>query len=310
MAAGIATSTVKSYGTGRRRYEDFCWECGLTPYPASEEVLLCFIACLGMQKISHKTIKAYLSAIRHHHVVSGLSFCGYSSRVYLVLQGVKRCNGVPQNSRLPITVDLLRTIKKALQKDIHSFENVMLWAACNVGFFSFLRSGELVLSDGEQFQEDLHLSFLSVSVDDPVDDPKKPQAVIIRLKRSKTDPFRSGVSVYLARTLKELCPVEALLAYLHIRSTAPGPLYRLEDGNPLRKSKFISLVRLALASQGVADKGYSGHSFRIGAATSAAMQGISDSNIKLLGRWESLAFLSYIETPRSQLASFTRQLVQ
>ena len=116
-----------------------------------------------------------------------------------------------------------------------------------------------------------------------VDDPKKRQAVIIHLKRSKTDPFQSGVSVYLARTFKDLCPVEALLAYLHIRGKAPGPLFRLEDGTPLRKSKFISLVRLALASQGMVDKKrYSGHSYRIGAAMSAAMQGISDSNIKLL----------------------------
>ena len=104
-----------------------------------------------------------------------------------------------------------------------------------------------------------------------VDDPNKPQAVIICLKRSKTDPFRSGVSVYLARTFKDLCPVEALLAYLHIRGKAPGPLFRLEDGTPLWKSKFISLVRLALASQGMVDKRYSGHSFRIGAATLAAI---------------------------------------
>ena len=43
MAAGIATSTAKSYGTGRHRYEDFCRECGLIPYLASE-VILCFIA--------------------------------------------------------------------------------------------------------------------------------------------------------------------------------------------------------------------------------------------------------------------------
>ena len=76
--------------------------------------------------ISHKTIKVYLSAIHHHHVVSGLSFCGYSSRMYLVIQDVKRSNGVPQNSRLPITADVLRAIKRALQKDAHSFENVML----------------------------------------------------------------------------------------------------------------------------------------------------------------------------------------
>ena len=46
--------------------------------------------------------------------------------MYLVIQDVKRSNGVPQNSRLPITADVLRAIKRALQKDAHSFENVML----------------------------------------------------------------------------------------------------------------------------------------------------------------------------------------
>ena len=54
--------------------------------------------------------------------------------MYLVLQGIKRCDGVPQNSRLPITADILRVIMKALQNDIRSFKNVMLWAACNVVF--------------------------------------------------------------------------------------------------------------------------------------------------------------------------------
>ena len=37
---------------------------------------------------------------------------------------------------------------------------------------------------------------------------------------------------------------------------------------------------------------YSGHSFRIGAATTAAAKGIEDCIIKILGWWESLAYLS------------------
>lgn len=36
------------------------------------------------------------------------------------------------------------------------------------------------------------------------------------------------------------------------------------------------------------------HSFRIGAATSAAKAGIEDSTIHMLGRWSSSAFLVYI----------------
>ena len=43
--------------------------------------------------------------------------------------------------------------------------------------------------------------------------------------------------------------------------------------------------------------GYSGHSFRAGAATTAAKAGVEDSVIKALGRWESSAYLIYMRLP-------------
>jgi len=38
---------------------------------------------------------------------------------------------------------------------------------------------------------------------------------------------------------------------------------------------------------------YAGHSFRIGAATTAAVMGLEDSAIQTLGRWESSLVSSY-----------------
>jgi len=45
---------------------------------------------------------------------------------------------------------------------------------------------------------------------------------------------------------------------------------------------------------GISDKGFSSHSFRIGAATSLAMEGVPESRIMQLGRWKSNAYKGYI----------------
>lgn len=92
-----------------------------------------------------------------------------------------------------------------------------------------------------------------------------------------------------------LCPVAAVSAYLTVRRQVPGPLYIYEDGIPLSRPR---LVRNALSVTGASLSQYSGHSFRIGAATTAAEAGFSDSLIKTLGRWRSSALQRYIRTSR------------
>ena len=131
----------------------------------------------------------------------------------------------------------------------------------------------------------------------------------VRIKQSKTDPFRKGVDLFLGRTGSDICPVAALLSYLACRGPRPGPLFIFADGRLLTRRRFVELVRAALASAGVDQRHYSGHSFRIGAATTAAAKGIEDSVIKTLGRWESVAYLQYVRIPRSQLTRYSSVLV-
>ena len=149
-----------------------------------------------------------------------------------------------------------------------------------------------------------------VSVGDvAVDDHNNPSLVRIHLRRSKTDQLGKGVDIYLGRTDEDLCPVAALLAYLAVRGKEPGPLFRLSDGRLLTKQIFIEKVRAALSVLGYDYTSYAGHSFRIGAATTAAACGIEDSLIKILGRWESSAYQLYVRSSRQTLKSVSKRLV-
>ena len=167
-----------------------------------------------------------------------------------------------------------------------------------------MRAGEFTSRPGEEFEPSSSLTPEDVSVDDH----DNPSMVCIHLKCSKTDPFRHGVDIYLGRTGRDLCPVAALLAYMAVRPAAQGPLFVEVDGTPLTRDKLVTAVRQALQQAGVQSVRYSGHSFRIGAATTAAQAGLEDSMVKMLGRWESSAYQRYIRTPRDTLAAISVHL--
>ena len=62
----------------------------------------------------------------------------------------------------------------------------------------------------------------------------------------------------------------------------PGPLFTFDDGCYLTHDRFVRAVREALMATGVDAIRYAGHSFRIGAATTAANCGIQDSLIRAM----------------------------
>ena len=116
------------------------------------------------------------------------------------------------------------------------------------------------------------------------------------------DQFRNGTQVVLGATNLDLCPVAALLDYLAIRGQIPGALFCLENGKPLKRKAFTASVQQALSSSGLVGTQFNGHSFRIGAATTASAIGLPDSTIKSLGRWSSDAFQGYIRPSPEDLS--------
>ena len=137
----------------------------------------------------------------------------------LMLWGTRREQaGQAACPHLPITPSILRRMPQIWSQEAPQNDHIMLWAACCLGFFSFLRSGEMTAPENEEFDPGQHLSYADISADNPLN----PTMLAVKIKQSKTDQFRQGAKVFLGRTDTPLCPVVAMLAYLAWRGSGDG----------------------------------------------------------------------------------------
>ena len=166
----------------------------------------------------------------------------------------------------------------------------MFWAACCLGFFGFLRAREFTVNS--PFDASIHLSVQDLQVDST----SNPTCLRVHIKCSKTDPFRQGCFIYLGRGHSSICLIAALMAYVHVRGPTPGRLFVHQDGQPLSRVQLPHFLQSTYSAAEIPGS-FSGHSFRIVAATTAAQQGPPDHLIKIMGRGSSNAHQQYIRTP-------------
>lgn len=303
---GLASSTRSSYQSGQKKFLEFCTQLGKihpsgSPCPA-DEWTLCLFATFLASSVQHSTIKVYLSAVRALHVEQGFSDPLVDClRLQRVLRGIKRTQGDSSSLRLPITDDIMMVIFRAL--DLTQPDHCMFWAACNLAYFGFLRSAEFTVPNLASYVPAIHLGVADVAVDSH----SSPSCLRLRIKASKTDPFRKGCFLHIGKGEFPLCAISSLLAYLTLRGDASGPLFLFRDGRPLSRALLTSWLRGILSAAGIQGN-FSSHSFRIGAATVAARNGIPDHQIQALGRWTSSAYLLYIRTPAESLSRLSKQL--
>ena len=192
MFQGISNTTRKTYDSAQRKFLEFChWSQSLnangSPLPASEWTLMLFTTHLS-QTIKASSIKVYLAGVRSRHIENGfanpLSNC---LRLGRVIREIKCSQGISTRERLPVTLTVLSRIRAVLYFESR---DVLFWAACCMGFFGFLRSGEFTTSNSN-FDSRIHLTLADVQIDKNVN----PKVIFVRIKCSKTDPFREGYTI-------------------------------------------------------------------------------------------------------------------
>ena len=173
-----------------------------------------------------------------------------------------------------------------------------------MGFFGFLRCSEFLAPDNAPFDPRVHLCVADLHYIHS----DSHHHIEVLIKTSKTDQLRIGTTIALGATSQELCPVAAILDFLAARGNIPGALFLNGNGTPMRRRQFVSKIQHALHLAGVNKRHFNGHSFRIGAATSASQAGVPETMIKLLGRWSSMAYQQYIRPSLPELAAVSREI--
>lgn len=298
----MAPSTRRTYRAGIAQFLKFCSQYHLSPLPATPLTLRYFCAHLSTS-VKHCTLKVYISALRLFHIENGHSDPTKDMLLQYVIKGIKRSQLASVRPRLPITVDLLRDLKRALHSSstLSFHDKRMLWAAFSTGFYGFLRASEFCAPYAHSFDCSRSLCLTDLSL--------TPSSAQLLIKASKTDPFRSTCTVTVGATHTSTCPVAALTKYVyHVNQPQHTPLFQFEDGSFLTRPALTAHLRTLLRSIGADSTSFASHSFRIGAATTAAAAGLPVWQIQAMGRWSSDCYTRYIRLSPATLASASAAL--
>lgn len=298
-----ADSTITKYGCAFQRWKSWAQARGeVKVFPVSEVHFALYLQHLGEKLKSWSAVQEAVNAISWVNQLSGISPIAQSPFVQATLAGLKRSLAKPKVKKEPVTVDMLAALVRSLGQS-PSLSDVRLAASCLLAFAAFLRFDELV-----------KLRCCDVVVGE--------ESMSVQIISSKTDQYRQGKSVLVARTGSPTCPVAMMEKYFvmaELSCTSSLPLFRAithtKKGERLRASGGLSYTRMRelflekLKELGFDPSQFGLHSLRAGGATAAARAGVPDRLFKRHGRWKSeLAKDGYVKDSQEALLSVSKSL--
>lgn len=264
-------------------------ECHL---PIDVSTLMLFMAHLSEQDLAPSTITSYMSAIAYVHKLGGYHDPTQFFMVRKMLVGLQKTGGKP-DFRKPITKPILHQLLGALNTICSShYDKLLFQSMFLLAFHAFLRIGEVV--NNGRTQNILKLSNIQFFRQGNI----YPSRLEVTFDSYKGHYNTSPVTLSLTTQVDaSRCPVQCLFNFLQVRGSKEGPIYVFPNGKPISYQYFCNTLKQALVVAGYKPDAYRSHSFRIGAASSAASQGVPEADIQAMGRWHSDAFKRYIRIP-------------
>lgn len=277
-----AQGTDKKYSYAFQRFQKWVISNGLgsgDALPAKALVVAMYLASLIQSAKSSNPVIAAFYAIKWYHEMCGVDSPTNSKLVTNVLESSKRMFAKPKNRKEPIDVNIISKIYDSMYEE-GNIKSQRMICAFLIAFAGFLRSSEL----------------LNIRICDIVFNVAY---MAIFIESSKTDKYRDGAWVMIAKTGTKLCPVENVMKYikwsqlkddeyLFCNICLTGKGYKVRKTN--KQMSYTNLRQLFLEAMGghVTDVNkYCLHSLRAGGATVAANNGVKDRLFKRHGRWAS-----------------------
>ena len=281
-----ADNTVKQY---RYAFNTFCKWCKgfkthICPLPASEHYVALYIIHLARNNQRSGSIESATHAISWAHTLAGYQDPCNSSLVRSVKEGAIRETSHPVTKKEPVRPEQLSKLVKTFANPQSSLSDVRTVCMCLLGYAGFLRFSELVnikMSDINFYE-----SYMTLNI-----------------SKSKTDVYKEGSLLHIARSNSDTCPVAMLERYLKLADLKTSSheyvfrsmtyckkscSYKLRSGNqPLSYTRSREIVLDAFEAIGMDKSKFGLHSLRSGGATSAAASGINDRLFKKHGRWRT-----------------------
>ena len=256
----------------------------ITHLPADPLYVSLYLLHLSDSAKTHAPVSLAFYAISWAHRCAGLDDPTKTPLPKMVKESATRSLGQGSNKKSPVTPDMLKDIVLKYSNLDSDISNLRIATICLIAYSGFLRFDELA-----------HLRYCDVSF--------SPEYAKLFIERSKTDVYRAGQCVYIARLFTAFCPVAMLERYLTragFNSYSEKFIFRAVTRNkdvrkrvlkrankPLSYSTLRTIVLQAFTSVGVDASVLGTHSLRAGGATTAANLGIPDRLFKKHGRWTS-----------------------